>query len=239
MTLSAQEIQQIHDFVKVNLTQGDYYDIQVELVDHFASAIEEKREENPGLHIDTAIQEVWQTFAPYNFNQIFEEKHRAITKDTIRQWFQGFISWFKFPKIFLSVLVFFLSWVYCSVVPITWVFPGFALIVLIVSLYYLYKWDYSLKRFGKIARLGLSLFHGIFFGLIMINILPTILDYLFDLIWNSGLVNEGSIPSFGKIGIGALFITIQVIVLLNHIQVRGAEVDRAKRDYPEVFTKTT
>lgn len=238
MALSAQEIQQIHDFVKANLTQGDYYDIQVELVDHFASAIEEKRKENPDLQIETAIQEVWWSFEPYRFNRIFEEKYKAIIKDTMRQWFRGLLGWFKFPKIFFSVLVFFLSWVYCSVVSVVWVFPGFALIVLIISLFYLHKWDYSLKRFGRVARLSLSVFNMVFFGLIMINILPTILDYLSDLIWNNGQVNEGSIPFFGKIGIGALFLTIQVIVLLNHIQVRGAEVDRAKRDYPEIFLKT-
>lgn len=235
MTLSAQEIQQIHDFVKVNLTQGDYYDIQVELVDHFASAIEEKREDNPGLHIDTAIQEVWQTFAPYNFNQIFEEKYKAIIKDTTRQWFRGLLSWFKFPKIFLSVLVFFISWAYCSVVPAAWVLPGFALIVLIISLCYLRKWDYSFKRFGKVARLSLSVFNTMFSALIMINILPIILHYLFDRSENS--VSTGGSISYMGID-AALIITIQAIVLLNHIQVRGADVDKAKRDYPEIFTKT-
>ncbi len=235
MTLSAQEIQQIHDFVKVNLTQGDYYDIQVELVDHFASAIEEKREENPDLKIDTAIQEVWQTFAPYNFNQIFDEKYKAIIKDTTRQWFRGLLSWFKFPKIFLSVLLFFLAWAYCSVVPTVWAFPGFGLIVLVVSLYYLRKWDYSFKRFGKIARLSLTAIHGVFYGLIIVNIGPLIADFLFPT-GTSEQVNDASISYMGISA--ALIITIQAIVLLNHIQVRGADVDKAKRDYPEIFTKT-
>ena len=47
MKLSPSQLEYIHDFIKRKYV--DYYDVQVELVDHIASSIEGKIEANPKL----------------------------------------------------------------------------------------------------------------------------------------------------------------------------------------------
>jgi hypothetical protein len=53
MKLTHSQIQYIHDFVKRKYV--DYYDVQIELVDHIATAMEEKIELNPKLDFYTAL----------------------------------------------------------------------------------------------------------------------------------------------------------------------------------------
>ncbi len=228
MDLSRTQLQQIHKFVRKNLTQGDFYDIQVELIDHFACVIEEKLEESPDLNIDVAIEEVYASFAPYYFNRIFQERTRTIMKESTRNWFRGFLRWFLFPRIFITVGIFLSLWFLCCQIPFTYIAISLSALFFIIAVYYRKKWNY--KSFLKFAQVVYTPFTSVFFGLILINLggifLPVILfndSFSYKILSDSGAI------------IGAIFLCLQILVLLTHIAVRNRLSFSLRNMYPEAF----
>jgi len=87
-----------------------YYDVQMELVDHFASAIEHRWETDPGLSFEEAFCNEQQQFNRNDFKQIVEEKEEALRskyRKIERHYIADFFSW---PKIvatsFVTLLIY-------------------------------------------------------------------------------------------------------------------------------------
>ena len=54
MKLSAEQIERLYQFTRQHYVE--YYDLQTELVDHLANAIEEQWQQNPKLSFEEALQ---------------------------------------------------------------------------------------------------------------------------------------------------------------------------------------
>jgi len=87
-----------------------YYDVQMELVDHFASAIEHRWEIDPGLSFEEAFGNEQRQFNRNDFKQIVEEKEEALRRKyrkIERHYIADFFSW---PKIvatsFITLLIY-------------------------------------------------------------------------------------------------------------------------------------
>lgn len=54
MKLNAEQVERLYAFTRQHYVE--YYDLQTELVDHLANAIEEQWQKNPKLSFDAALQ---------------------------------------------------------------------------------------------------------------------------------------------------------------------------------------
>ena len=80
-----------------------YYDVQIEIVDHYASAIEEIWETEPHLSFLEAQKRVYKEF--WDFKTLEEVKTKALGKSYEKQWAEELKSWLKFPKIIVSLFL--------------------------------------------------------------------------------------------------------------------------------------
>jgi hypothetical protein len=101
--LTADQIEELFTFIEQQNVK--YYDVQMELVDHFASAIEQRMENDPSLLFEEALYQVQRQFSRYDFSHIIEEKEEALRKKyrkLERKYIGNFFSW---PKIVATMFV--------------------------------------------------------------------------------------------------------------------------------------
>lgn len=80
-----------------------HHDLQLELVDHLASAIEQKWEENPRLTYTEALWEVFGKFGIYGFSTIRKAKEKALRKKYNRLMWKCIGQFYKLPKIIMTI----------------------------------------------------------------------------------------------------------------------------------------
>lgn len=82
-----------------------WYELQVELTDHFISIIEEIWNEDPGLTFIQVKQRAEQRFGRNYFKEIEKERTKFLLKENKRRHLKIVGEYFKFPKIVLSILM--------------------------------------------------------------------------------------------------------------------------------------
>lgn len=73
-----------------------YYDVQIELVDHYATAIENRWDTAPALTFEQALQLEYNHFNQYNFKQIIKEKENSLSEKYLcqqKKYIQESIKW--------------------------------------------------------------------------------------------------------------------------------------------------
>lgn len=122
-TLTPQQIEHLHEFCEFHNVK--YYDVQIELVDHLASAIEKRWETNPEMPFEEALVEVSEQFGvdPFHFSNPdsllpfpIENIHANLGFDTVtearaktlerkynRLHIRYFFEFFKLPKLVLTI----------------------------------------------------------------------------------------------------------------------------------------
>ena len=99
--LTDEQIDTLFAFVKSRYV--DFYDLQVELVDHLASEVEQRMAAMPGVTFDTALQQVYRGFGIFGFSDFVGEKHKAVDKRARVLWWQFVKEFFRFPLILASL----------------------------------------------------------------------------------------------------------------------------------------
>ena len=83
-----------------------YYDVQVELVDHLAEAIEEKMNINPKLSFEQALDSVYAGFGIKGFADIVATRIEMVSKKSRKLKWKLFFSYFTVPKIAMTVCIY-------------------------------------------------------------------------------------------------------------------------------------
>ena len=78
MKLTTEQINQLYTFTRQHYVE--WYDLQTELVDHLANAIEEQWQENPKLSFNEALQNEFKKFGVFGFMDVVEGKQRFLQK---------------------------------------------------------------------------------------------------------------------------------------------------------------
>lgn len=106
--LTEEQIEKLFKFVKSKYVH--FIDVQHEIVDHLASAIEEKQREDPNLSFNRALNMVYAGFPITGFGQLTAEKHNALTKFWRKKFIGFMLQYLKLPKIaifaFLSFMIY-------------------------------------------------------------------------------------------------------------------------------------
>lgn len=103
MQLTDEQIQQLFNFTEKHYVK--YYDIQIELVDHLASRIEEETESNQDLSFDGALEKVYEGFGYNGFAGILQQKEKEMRKHYNSIIWKEFKTYFTIPRIILTILI--------------------------------------------------------------------------------------------------------------------------------------
>lgn len=131
--LSKTEIQKLFDFTRKKYVR--YIDVQVELVDHLATAIEELRSQDQSLSFDVALQKVYSRFPITGFNDLIQEKVKVLNFfwwSKLKNYMISFMTW---PKLLWFVLVFMIFYMMSSLLNSNMFFAATLVITLLVIIY--------------------------------------------------------------------------------------------------------
>ncbi len=110
MKLSAEQIERLYQFTRQHYVE--YYDLQTELVDHLANAIEEQWQQSPKLSFEEALQIEFKKFGVFGFMDVVEKRQSTLNKKYSKIVWNELKEFFTIPKIigtFLAIgIVFYL-----------------------------------------------------------------------------------------------------------------------------------
>ena len=101
--LTQNQIQELFEFTKAHRVR--HFDVQTEVVDHLASAIEEKWAMNPNLSFEKALNQVYTGFGIFGFGKLEQEKTEVLNTKLLRKTWKYVKSFLTIPKIFLTILL--------------------------------------------------------------------------------------------------------------------------------------
>lgn len=104
--ITPEHIDALFAFTKKHLVE--HYEVQVELVDHLANAIEAQWKENPKISFEEALDKEYKSFGVFGFSGLVEQKQAALQNHYWTIIKKEFISFFTIPKIILSVVLFYI-----------------------------------------------------------------------------------------------------------------------------------
>lgn len=105
--LPTNQLSQIAKAVSKNGVQ--YYDVQLELIDHVATGIEYELIESNGANFNTLLQQhidSWKKEWPF----IVKAKSKQLQKKYYAMWKAAFVAFFSIPKIMLTLLLVIISY---------------------------------------------------------------------------------------------------------------------------------
>lgn len=106
--LTNDQIQSLFTFCEKHFVK--YYDVQVELVDHLASAIEIKMNTDSKITFEKALKAVHSSFGAKGFASLIKEKQEIAKRQSRKLFYRLFRDQFKWPKVitffFLTTLIF-------------------------------------------------------------------------------------------------------------------------------------
>lgn len=102
--LTKEQIARLYKFCVQHYVR--YYDVQIELVDHLANAIEAKMEADKKLDFETALSSVYAGFGVMGFSKIITEKTEAASRQIWKNNRKYFREYFTIPKIAFTILLF-------------------------------------------------------------------------------------------------------------------------------------
>lgn len=103
MKLTMQHISEIEDFVSKKGIK--YLDVQMEIVDHVASAVEEKMDSNPAVGFEEALKQTHSSFGIFGFGGMEDAIVNGLGKKYNKLFWKQFGALFG-PKYILFVLLF-------------------------------------------------------------------------------------------------------------------------------------
>jgi len=80
-----------------------YYDVQIELVDHLASLIEEQWEKDPQISFQQGLKNAVSSFGKSNFTKVTREKEKEVNRKYNLLLWKYFIEFYKWPKLLITI----------------------------------------------------------------------------------------------------------------------------------------
>lgn len=101
--LSEAEVGQLFRFTAKKFVH--WYDLQIEMVDHLASVIENEMRSDAGLSFEAALDKVYKRFGIFGFAQIVRERQNQLARAAKKRWWNELRSLFRWPRIILFLAI--------------------------------------------------------------------------------------------------------------------------------------
>lgn len=89
----------------IRMKKVRFYDVQLEIADHFATAIEEKWQQDPQLPFEETMIQFYEDFGDEGFKQLMKAKARLVHKKWLSNTLQHFGTFFTWPKALILVML--------------------------------------------------------------------------------------------------------------------------------------
>lgn len=99
--LTPREIAALYDFTRKHFVL--HYDLQTELVDHLANAIEQHWAKNPNLTFDEVLNAEFKKFGVFGFSDIVAQRQAALTKRYYKLIWSYTKDFLRLPKILIAL----------------------------------------------------------------------------------------------------------------------------------------
>ncbi|MDR6299836.1 hypothetical protein [Mesonia maritima] len=103
--VSKQQIDRLYEFTRQHYVE--YYDVQTELVDHLANAIEEHWEENADQDFEELLHREFKKFGIFGFTGLVEKKEYALQKNYNSIVWKKIKSFLLLPKVIIATFILF------------------------------------------------------------------------------------------------------------------------------------
>jgi hypothetical protein len=101
MELTNQQLIQIEKYI--SSCGIKFYEVRAEIVDHFASILEQRLDENPDLDFRKEMISIYKGFSDFGFKKFLKEKTKSVQKRFYKDSLNHLITFFKLPKIIISL----------------------------------------------------------------------------------------------------------------------------------------
>ena len=125
------------------------YDLQIELVDHLALAIEDQWGKEPELTLNETLKNTFGKFGIHGFGKIKQQKERELRRKYNRLLWNFFLEFYRWPKVvttFIFTIGLFL--LFQSTNKPSWIVLTYFLLILIFGVYYYFNYtrnDFKIK----------------------------------------------------------------------------------------------
>ncbi len=136
-TITSEETEKLFAFCRQHFVY--HYDLQVELVDHLGSSIEEQWKENPEIPFNTALLNTFKKFGISGFSKIKVEKQRELARKYNRLLWKYFFEFYRWPKILMTLAGTLVLFTLLRMMDnIAWVIVPYFVFLVLAGLYYFY-----------------------------------------------------------------------------------------------------
>lgn len=205
--LTQEEIQSLFEFTQKHYVE--YYDLQIELVDHLACGIEQQWEDDETIPFEKALDVEFKKFGIFGFTEILEQREKELKKRYLEIIKQSMLSHLKKIEYIGSLILFailcFVGSMYQSKV---FFFTSIIFIYGCASFFFL-----RMRRIQKAKEVELgkklllwNMFYNNFLSLSIISVV-----YYF---WTQFIINTASVPIYFNLMIS---ITIPILSLLLYV----------------------
>lgn len=110
--LTQQHIEHLYLFTRQHYVF--HFDLQTELVDHMANAIETTWKTSPGITFEEARDKSFKTFGVFGFMDVVEKRQKAMSKRYMKLLWSFAKNWFSFLEVLKTVVIFISTYVLFS-----------------------------------------------------------------------------------------------------------------------------
>jgi hypothetical protein len=199
MELTTKQLEEVDRYI--SCCGIKYYDVRAEIVDHFASVLEQRLEENPTLDFKKEIVNIHKNFSENGFYNLLKDKTRAVHTKFYVLSLKHMLGFFKLPKIIISIALFLVLREVMNLVEDVETFFLFLTAIAFLFIFYLYLKEYTSRNQKRENFLILNKNDSF---LQIINLLAITFNASISFRSNSGFENE--LHNQIHIGVYVLFI---------------------------------
>jgi hypothetical protein len=196
-TITTEETKKLFEFCRNHYV--NHYDVQIELVDHLASAIEELWKTDADLSFNEALKSTFKKFGIYGFSKIKNQKRKALKRKYNRLLWSFFAEFYRWPRLVMTIAFTFGLFILFQLVENSLViFYAYLSALIIFVIVYLFTWYRRFKfKTGK-KFLLIDYLHGVLSTLlILITQIPNLIFHLILNVESGAVKIENPMILFG------------------------------------------
>jgi hypothetical protein len=225
MKLTPEQIDRLYQFTRQHYVE--YYDLQTELVDHLANAIEQQWQENPKLTFEEILQKEFKKFGVFGFMDVVEKRQAALNRKYNGIIWNHFKTFFTIPKVILTTTLIGLTYFFLNISLYKADVVLIAFVIIILSFYFFIIYFANKNKKANAATHKKWLLKEIILGrssIVGMIYLPI------QIILHSEKVLENSLC---VLGISFLLVSLILIEYIMVIEIPKKAEDYLKETYPE------
>ena len=223
--LTPQQIDELFAFCRRHYVH--YYDVQLELVDHLANAIEEKMTVDKTISFETALDDVHKSFGYKGFAGVVEAKEIALFNKNKQLRWNLFFKYFTVPKIALTLFLIGCFMFIGSVVPQNKLNNVSAIIAIAFVIFEIFVAVKSYRIFNKVSKKLLlisSRYQQNFFSFLALQFLVQFVKF-----------SDKNDLSFSGYTFFSFLVGLMIAATLSYYDLCKKLLDISHEQYPQAF----